>query len=94
MTEDLPIFSQSGGFGETMKPENVSPVVAFLASPEAESVTGRVFLVFGNTVKLIEPTAIPIAARGDAAPWEPAAIGQKILEVVGGRKHPAWFETV
>ncbi|MCA9519493.1 MAG: SDR family oxidoreductase, partial [Myxococcales bacterium] len=92
MTEDLPFFQRDGGAGESMRPEHVSPVVVFLAGPKAESITGRVFLVFGNTVKLIEPTAIPIAEGAGGEPWAVAAIGEKILETVGSRPHPSWIE--
>jgi NAD(P)-dependent dehydrogenase (short-subunit alcohol dehydrogenase family) len=51
-----------GGFGETKEgefdafaPENVSPVVGWLASPAAAEVSGQVFVVWGSEVQLVRP---------------------------------------
>ncbi len=42
---------------DTFAPENVSPLVAYLASPQAERVSGYLFLVFGGHVRIIgKPT--------------------------------------
>lgn len=91
LTEDLPGFAGEGGPGQEMKPEMVSPAIAWLCSDEAGDVTGRQFLVFGNTVKLIEPCTVEIASKPNAEePWSPGEVGAKIREVVGKRPHPQW----
>jgi NAD(P)-dependent dehydrogenase (short-subunit alcohol dehydrogenase family) len=45
MMEDVP-----GGTFDAMAPENVSPLVAWLAGPDSADVTGRVFEVYGGTI--------------------------------------------
>lgn len=56
MGGDLPPFSDpipEDGF-DKWDPANVSPVVAWLASPAAANVTGQVFVTFGSTVKVLD----------------------------------------
>jgi NAD(P)-dependent dehydrogenase (short-subunit alcohol dehydrogenase family) len=66
-------FSGFGGGGDEgfdpMAPENVSPVVAWLASPAAAEVSGQVFVVWGSEVALAQGWR-PVA-RMDAGgrPW-------------------------
>jgi NAD(P)-dependent dehydrogenase (short-subunit alcohol dehydrogenase family) len=43
---------------ELFAPENVAPLVGFLASPDAERVSGQVFIVWGNQVSLLAPLRI------------------------------------
>jgi 3-oxoacyl-[acyl-carrier protein] reductase len=38
---------------DTFAPENVSPLVAYLASPQAERISGHVFIIWGKEVQMV-----------------------------------------
>ena len=66
----------ASGF-DPMAPENVSPLVAWLASEESVHVTGRVFEVEGSSIGLATGWRHgPAADRG--ARWDPAEIGPAV----------------
>ena len=55
-------------------PENVAPLVTWLASPESAGVTGRVFLVGGGRIAVATPWGRgPSVDKG--ARWDPAELG-------------------
>ena len=54
-------------------PENVAPMVVWLASPEAKGVTGEVFYVTGGKIQHVRPWERgPVADKG--ARWDPAEL--------------------
>jgi len=65
MTENLGMGQMPEEAKEQMSPRWISPIVTWLASPEAKNVTGRVFDVSGRALSISEgwhrgPTATPI----------------------------------
>lgn len=91
LTEDLPRFGGPDGMGQQMKPNQVSPAVVWLCTDAAAEVTGRTFLVYGNTVKLIEPTLVDIAEKPEGQSWSVAEVGAAINASLAGRDHPRWM---
>ena len=73
---------------DAMAPENVSPLVAWLASAESAGVTGRVFEVEGGKVALAEGWHHgPSVDNG--ARWDPAALGEAVTSLLAQSREPA-----
>ncbi len=67
---------------DAMAPENVSPLVVWLASAQSEKVTGRVFEVEGGKVSIADGwrhgTVIDKGAR-----WDPEELGPVVEKLIG-----------
>ena len=62
-------------------PENIAPLVAWLASPEAAHVTGRVFTARGGRIQVLEGWhGGPMVEKAER--WDPAELGQVVSDLV------------
>jgi NAD(P)-dependent dehydrogenase (short-subunit alcohol dehydrogenase family) len=73
---------------DAMAPENIAPLVAWLASTESAAVTGRMFEVEGGKVGIATgwqhgPT------RDKGARWEPEELGPVVAELLAAAPEPA-----
>jgi NAD(P)-dependent dehydrogenase (short-subunit alcohol dehydrogenase family) len=72
---------------DAMAPENVSPLVAWLASPESARVTGQMFEVEGGKVSIAEGWHHgPVIDNG--ARWDPADLGPAVDQLLTKSRPP------
>ena len=88
LTED--ILPQDRDLDTLLSPDKVSPLVVWLGSDEAKSVTGRQFLVQGNSVSLLSWQSHLLAARENSEEtWNLQDLGEQLLETLAKWPHPA-----
>jgi NAD(P)-dependent dehydrogenase (short-subunit alcohol dehydrogenase family) len=72
---------------DAMAPENVAPLVAWLASADSHGVTGRVFEVSGGVITVAEGWATgPSIDRG--ARWDAADVGTAVRDLLSRANEP------
>jgi 3-oxoacyl-[acyl-carrier protein] reductase len=52
---------------DPLSPDHVAPLVAYLASPAADAISGQVFVVYGGMVALLAPPTVE--QRFDNPQW-------------------------
>lgn len=77
---------EDGSF-DTMDPANVSPLVVWLGSEEAGSVSGRVFEVEGGTVSVTDGWQRSVK-RDKGARWDPAELGPVVTDILAEAPTP------
>jgi NAD(P)-dependent dehydrogenase (short-subunit alcohol dehydrogenase family) len=77
-------ISAAEGEFDSLAPENVAPLVAYLASERAANITGQVFGATGGVVQLYRGwTPVALIDKGDR--WEPAELAERVPELFEGR---------
>ena len=85
MTVDVnPKFAApTDGSFDKYAPENISPIVAWLASDASAGVSGHAFIVIGDDIHLIRPTAIAATVSAGGKAWTPDAITERMGDLFG-----------
>lgn len=71
-------------------PENVAPLVAFLASPGAARITAQVFIVWGNQVTLLQGPRVEERFETEGR-WSPEGLSKTLGPVFEGREPLAGY---
>jgi NAD(P)-dependent dehydrogenase (short-subunit alcohol dehydrogenase family) len=77
----------ASGF-DAMDPDNISPLVVWLGSPESRDVTGRIFEVEGGVVSVCDGWQHGPRIEKDRR-WEPTEIGPAVRELIAKAPPPA-----
>ena len=91
MTEEVFANTMARPDGDTfdaMAPENVSPLVVWLASAESAGVTGRVFEVEAGKIGVADGWQHGLT-MDKGARWEPTEIGAAVKDLIAGTPPPA-----
>jgi NAD(P)-dependent dehydrogenase (short-subunit alcohol dehydrogenase family) len=70
MTENVFGEDASGQAVDPLSPEHVAPLVAYLASPAAEQITGQVFVVYGGMVALLAAPTVEQRFDAQSDTWD------------------------
>jgi NAD(P)-dependent dehydrogenase (short-subunit alcohol dehydrogenase family) len=65
--------------------EHVAPLVAYLASPAAEAISGQVFVVYGGMVALLAPPTVEHRFDSESLAWTPEELDNAIGRYFAGR---------
>jgi NAD(P)-dependent dehydrogenase (short-subunit alcohol dehydrogenase family) len=86
MTEETfgPLEAPKEGF-DALAPENIAPIVAYLASDDAAGITGQVFAVQGGNIALLKGWT-PINSIEKEAAWQPGELVAAVEQLVPGKQ--------
>jgi 3-oxoacyl-[acyl-carrier protein] reductase len=85
MTADVFGGSAPDDGTDPLAPEHVAPLVAYLASPAADGITGQVFVVYGGMVALLAAPTVERRFDADGGEWALEDLDEQLGRYFVGR---------
>jgi NAD(P)-dependent dehydrogenase (short-subunit alcohol dehydrogenase family) len=85
MTESMPMFAAPEAGFDRFDPANISPVVVWLASDAAADVTGKVFIVIGGDVHLVQGFEVVATVQTEGR-WTADGLAARTGDLFGDRE--------
>ena len=85
MTESMPMFAAPDEGFDRFDPANISPVVVWLASDAAADVSGKVFIVIGGDVHLVQGFEVVSTVQTEGR-WTPDGLAARSGDLFGDRE--------
>ncbi|WP_224768987.1 3-oxoacyl-ACP reductase [Nocardioides ochotonae] len=86
MTAEVFGADESGAEVDPYSPAHVAPVVAYLASPAAATITGQVFVVYGGMVALVAAPVVEQRFDSSGTVWDLAELDKQVGSHFEGRE--------
>jgi len=81
MTEDLPL-ARNESFKGRMGPEQIAPLIVFLASDLSAEITRRIFFVGGGQISEMRMQRTKGVTKAEGDLWQPDEIAARIDEIL------------